>query len=180
MPFDFEETPLEGVTLVKPKSFSDSRGFFLETYKSSDFIKNRLPGIFVQTNHSYSTKDVVRGVHYQIDPLPQGKLVRCTKGRIFDVAVDLRPDSPTFKKWLGFELSDLNKHMLYIPEGFGHGFSVLSEEAEVQYSCTNEYSPDLDAGIRFDDPELNIKWHVENPVISEKDSKLPYLKNVKF
>lgn len=178
MPFQFEKTYLDGVCLVKPKPFKDSRGFFLETFKASDFKDNNLPDYFPQSNHSYSTKNVIRGIHFQKDPKPQGKLVRCTKGSIFDVAVDLRPHSPTFKLWYGWMLSGENKHMLYIPEGFGHGFSVLSEDAEITYMCTNEYDSSLDAGIRYDDPDLRINWHIEEPVISDKDKKLPYLKEV--
>ncbi|MDB4330346.1 dTDP-4-dehydrorhamnose 3,5-epimerase [bacterium] len=180
MPFIFEETHIEGVKLIKPKSFKDSRGYFFETYKLSEFVKNGIEQLFVQDNQSFSTKNVIRGIHFQNHPKPQGKLVRCVKGRIFDVAVDLDPKSETYKNWVGFELSENNKHMLYIPEGFGHGFSVLSDEAEIAYKCTNEYDSSLDSGIRFDDPELDIKWHIEVPVISEKDQKLPFLKNLKI
>ena len=143
-----------------------------------DSIKEKIGTNFniKQANFSHTVeKGSIRGMHFQKPPALESKIVRCIEGRILDVAVDLRPDSPTFKKWVGFELSEDNKHMLYVPEGFGHGFSVLSDEAEVQYSCTNEYSPDLDAGIRYDDPELNINWHVEDPVISDKDEKLPTL-----
>lgn len=177
MPFSFEKTHIESVLLVKPKLFSDSRGYFFETFKDSDFVKNGIETIFNQDNQSFSKKGVIRGIHFQKNPKPQGKLVRCLRGKIFDVAVDLRKDSPTFKKWVGFELSQENKHMLWIPEGFGHGFSVLSDEAEIAYKCTNEYDPSLDSGIRYDDPELGIDWHVKEPLISDKDKVLPFLKD---
>lgn len=180
MPFTFEKSEISDVVLIKNKSFNDSRGFFMETYKLSDFLLNGIDAVFTQDNQSYSTENVIRGIHFQKDPRPQGKLVRCIKGKILDVAVDLRPESQTYKKWVSFELSEENKYMLWIPSGFGHGFSVLSKEAEICYKCTNEYDSSLDSGIRFDDPELNIDWKVTNPVVSEKDSKLPYLSYLKI
>jgi dTDP-4-dehydrorhamnose 3,5-epimerase len=178
MPFEFKET--NEVVLITPKSFKDSRGFFVETYKLSDFFRNGIQEVFVQDNHSFSTERVIRGIHFQRDPKSQGKLVRCIRGRILDVAVDLRPESPNFKKWVSFELSEENKKMLWIPEGFGHGFSVLSKEAEICYKCTNEYDSSLDGGIKYDDPDLNIDWKIENPVVSEKDNNLPYLKDISW
>ena len=181
MPFTFEKLDLEGVTLVTPKIFEDSRGFFLETFKASDFYKNGILETFTQDNHSFSTKNVLRGIHFQNHPRPQGKLVRCLRGNIYDVAVDLRPTSTTFKKWVGVELNDKNKQMLYIPPGFGHGFSTLSDEAEITYKCTNEYNFNLDGGIIWNDEELSIDWKISDPLISEKDEKLPtlyrYLRN---
>jgi dTDP-4-dehydrorhamnose 3,5-epimerase len=181
MPFTFEKTKLDGVVLVTPKVLQDDRGFFMETYKLSDFVVNGVEQVFVQDNQSRSSKNVLRGIHFQNPPKPQGKLVRCLRGSIWDVAVDIDPNSKTYKQWVGFELSEENKKMLYIPEGFGHGFSVLSDDAEIAYKCTNEYDPDLDAGIRWDDEELNIDWRIKEPVLSEKDVKLPslyrYLKN---
>ncbi len=181
MPFTFEDLDLGGVTLVTPKIFDDSRGFFLETFKASDFYAAGIQENFTQDNHSLSTKNVLRGIHFQNHPKPQGKLVRCIRGAIFDVAVDLRPTSTTFGKWLGVELSAENKQMLYIPPGFGHGFSTLSEEAEINYKCTAEYNFDLDGGVIWNDAELGIDWKIENPLISEKDEKLPtlhkYLRN---
>jgi len=175
MPFTFEKLELDGVTLVTPKVFDDSRGFFLETFKASDFYAAGIQENFTQDNHSLSTKNVLRGIHFQGHPKPQGKLVRCIRGAIFDVAVDLRPNSVTFKQWVGVELNEENKQMLYIPPGFGHGFSTLSEEAEINYKCTNEYNFDLDGGIIWNDEELGIDWKLENPLISEKDEKLPTL-----
>ena len=175
MPFEFKKLEIEGVVLVKPIVFSDDRGFFMETYKYSDFAKNGIKENFVQDNHSKSVKNVLRGIHFQLNPKAQGKLVRCTKGKIFDVAVDLRKNSPTFKKWVGVELSEENKYMLYIPAGFGHAFLTLSDEAEVLYKATEEYSKEHDSGIRWNDPEINITWGIKSPILSEKDANLPFL-----
>ena len=177
MPFDFKKLEINGLILIKPIVFSDDRGFFMEAYKYSDFAKNGIKENFVQDNHSKSVKNVLRGIHFQLNPKAQGKLVRCTKGKIFDVAVDLRKNSPTFKKWVGVELSDENKYMLYIPAGFGHAFLTLSEEAEVLYKTTEEYSKEHDSGIRWNDPEINITWGIKSPILSEKDANLPYLKD---
>ncbi len=180
MPFFFKKTSIEDVILITPKAFKDERGLFFESYKSSEFANFGIDFKFVQDNQSYSTANVIRGIHFQKNPKPQGKIVRCIRGSIFDVAVDLRPNSPTFKKWVGFDLSDENRCMLWIPEGFGHGFSALTSEVEINYKCTNEYFPELDSGIRYDDPELAIDWKISNPVISEKDLKLPWLKDYTF
>ncbi len=182
MPFEFKRLEISDVILVKPVVFSDDRGFFMETYKYSDFAKNGIPERFVQDNHSKSVKNVLRGIHFQLNPKAQGKLVRCIKGKIFDVAVDLRKNSPTFKKWVGVELSEDNHYMLYIPAGFGHAFLTLSEEAEVMYKTTEEYSKEHDSGIRWNDPEINITWGIKDPILSEKDAKLPLLKesNINF
>jgi dTDP-4-dehydrorhamnose 3,5-epimerase len=177
MPFLFERLEIPDIVLVKPKVFSDQRGFFLETYKYSEFFKNGIKEYFVQDNHSKSVKNVLRGLHYQNNPKAQGKLVRCTKGRVWDVGVDIRKGSPYFGKWVGLELSEENFYMLYIPAGFAHGFCVLSDIAEVQYKCTEEYSIELDSGIRWDDPDININWPIRDPLLSEKDLKLPFLKD---
>lgn len=179
MGFIFHKTELDGVIFVEPKVFGDSRGFFMETYKASEFAENGIDIKFNQDNHSKSTKGVIRGLHFQYYPKPQAKLVRCYRGKIFDVAVDIRPDSKNFGKWFGVELSEENKKMLYIPEGFAHGFSVLSDEAEVLYKASNEYAPECDAGIRWNDEELNINWQVETPLVSEKDKILPTLSEYK-
>ena len=176
MPFIFKNLDLEGVILITPKVFNDSRGYFLETFKASDFYAAGIKENFVQDNHSQSTKNVLRGIHFQMHPKPQGKLVRCVKGKIFDVAVDLNPKSPTYLNWVGVELSEDNKQMLYIPPGFGHGFSTLSDIAEINYKCTAEYDFNLDAGISWKDPQINIDWKIKNPLISKKDEKLPSLK----
>ena len=180
MPFEIIDTEISEVKIVKPKVFEDVRGFFLEFYKKSDFEKAGLNVEFVQDNHSKSVKGVLRGLHFQEKPYEQGKLVRCIKGKIFDVAVDLRPDSPYFKKWVGVELSEENKLMLWIPPGFAHGFLTLSEEAEIIYKVSHsEYSTAYDRGIIWNDQDIDIKWPLEtidNLILSEKDKKLPTLK----
>lgn len=175
MPFEFEKLEIDGLVLVKPKVFGDNRGFFLESYKKSDFIKNGIECEFVQDNHSKSTKGVLRGLHYQVKPKAQAKLVRCVKGRIYDVAVDLRPESKTFAKWVKAELSEENQHMLFIPSGFAHGFVVLSEEAELIYKTNNEFSAELDRGVLWCDKDINVDWGVNNPILSEKDKVQPKL-----
>ena len=179
MPFQFDRVSIEGVILITPKVFKDDRGHFFETYKFSEFDYNvGLCREFVQDNQSYSTKNVLRGIHFQKNPRPQGKLVRCVRGSIRDVAVDLRPNSPTFKKWISFELNEFNKKMLYIPEGFGHGFLTLTEEAEICYKCTAEYDKNLDGGIIWNDPDIGVEWGTTTtttPILSDKDTKLPTL-----
>jgi len=180
MPFEFEKTKLEGAVLVKPRVFPDDRGFFVETYKKSDFLKAGLPTEFVQDNHSKSAKGVLRGLHYQRGSAAQGKLVRCTAGAILDVGVDIRKDSPTFRQWIAAELSAANAHMLYLPPGFAHGFLVLSETAEIMYKCTAEYSPKDDAGIIWNDPDVGVDWGIKEPLLSAKDKALPPLKDAQF
>lgn len=165
-------TEIEGLQLIEPKVFYDRRGFFLETYREE------LLGVsFVQHNHSRSFRGVLRGLHFQ-HVRPQGKLVRATVGAIFDVAVDLRPKSSSYGRWAGFLLSDQNHRQLYVPPGFAHGFLVLSEEADVEYKCTEYYDPESDGGIRWDDPTLKIRWPLAGltPQISEKDQHLPTLR----
>ena len=179
MPFEFRRLDIKDVVLVTPKVFGDSRGFFMEAYKKSDFFENGINIDFTQDNHSKSTKGVLRGLHYQAKPYGQAKLVRCPKGKIFDVAVDIRPDSPTFKKWVGEILSEENKNMLFIPEGFAHGFIVLSDEAELLYKTGKEYAPASDRGIRWNDPEIGVDWGIDfEPLVSEKDSQQPFLKDI--
>ncbi len=175
MPFQFERTSIEGLILVKPKVFNDGRGFFVEEYKKSDFTKAGINIDFTQDNHSKSSRGVLRGLHFQKEPYAQAKLVRCIKGKVWDVAVDLRAGSATFGKWLGFELSEENFNMLFIPDGFAHGFLTLSQEAEIFYKCSKEYSPQYDSGVRYDDPTLNISWPLKEVIISDKDKKLPFL-----
>lgn len=180
MPFEFERLKIEDLILVKPKIFGDNRGFFAEWYKKSDFVSNGINVDFVQDNHSKSSKGVLRGLHYQQSPYAQAKLVKCIKGQIYDVAVDIRPNSKSFGKYVKVELSEDNKYMLYIPEGFAHGFVVLSDEAELIYKTSAEYAPEYDSGIRWDDKDLNIDWGIDfEPVLSEKDKNLPYLKELK-
>lgn len=179
MPFEFKKLDIEDVVLVTPKVFGDERGFFLESYQKSIFQDNGIDVEFVQDNHSKSTRGVLRGLHYQTPPKAQAKLVRCTRGEIFDVAVDIRKNSSTFGKWVGELLSEDNKNMLYIPAGFAHGFVVLSEEAELLYKASNEYSPQNDRGIRWNDSDINVKWDINfEPIVSEKDFKQPALKEI--
>lgn len=177
MPFTFHNTPIRDLVIVEPRVFPDERGFFLETYKKSDFQKIGINENFAQDNHSFSHKGVIRGLHYQLPPKAQGKLVRVIRGAVWDVAADIRTSSPTFKKWFGVELSDGNARMLYIPPGFAHGFIALTDEVHLTYKCTEEYAPEADAGIRWDDPDIGIEWPEITPIVSEKDAILPYLSN---
>ena len=177
MPFTFKKLTIPEVILVEAKSFSDDRGFFLESFKESTFKENGINTKFIQDNFSHSTKGVLRGLHYQKDPMAQAKLVTALRGEIFDVAVDIRKNSPTFGQWIGEILSAQNHKLLYVPEGFAHGFLVLSEEADVLYKVNNEYSPEHEAGIIWNDPNVNVKWPIENPIIKEIDAKQPLLKN---
>jgi dTDP-4-dehydrorhamnose 3,5-epimerase len=177
MPFAFKNLLIPEIILVEMKVFADDRGFFMETYKHSEFANHGIKEYFVQDNHSRSSKNVLRGLHYQKNPKAQGKLVRCIAGRIFDVAVDIRKGSPTYGKWVGAELSSENNYMLYIPPGFAHGFVVLSDFAEILYKCTEEYSAENDRGIIWNDPDIKIKWPTESPILSEKDQKNPLLKD---
>lgn len=178
MPFEFEKLKIEGLILVKPKVFGDNRGFFIESYKKSEFIANGINCEFIQDNHSKSTKGVLRGLHYQIEPKSQAKLLRCTKGRILDVAVDLRKNSKTFGKYYKVELSEENKFMFFIPRGFAHGFLVLSDEAELMYKTDNEYSAELDRGLLWCDSDVNVDWGTDNPILSDKDKIQPALKEI--
>jgi dTDP-4-dehydrorhamnose 3,5-epimerase len=177
MPFRFRRLELPEVILVEPSVHQDSRGWFLESYKRSEFAEFGLGAAFVQDNHSRSKAGVLRGLHYQNPPRAQGKLVRVILGEVFDVAVDIRKNSPTYKRWVGVHLSAANRRMLYVPPGFAHGFVVLSDAAEVLYKTTEEYAPELERGIRWNDPELGIRWPVEHPVLSERDAALPLLKD---
>jgi len=177
MPFKFSRLEIPDVILVEPISFRDNRGVFIELYKRSDFMREGITEYFLQDNYSRSAKNVLRGLHYQKHPGAQGKLVCCLKGRIFDVAIDIRKDSPTYANWVGAELSDDNNFMLYIPPDFAHGFVVLSDLAEVLYKCTQEYQPENDRGIIWNDPDIGINWPVDNPILSEKDKGLPMLKD---
>ncbi|RLA85081.1 MAG: dTDP-4-dehydrorhamnose 3,5-epimerase [Deltaproteobacteria bacterium] len=175
MPFRFRRLEIPEVVLIEPVVFSDERGFFMEVYKYSEFSAFGITERFLQDNHSRSVKGVLRGLHYQNPPRAQGKLVRVLQGEIFDVAVDIRRGSPTYGKWVGVRLSSENRFMLYIPPGFAHGFCVLSDYAEVHYKVTDEYSPEHEAGIIWNDPEIGIDWPVESPILSERDSRWPRL-----
>ena len=179
MPFDFTPLAIPEVILITPSVHGDSRGFFMETYKRSDFAAAGIDDIFVQENHSSSVGGVLRGLHFQRPPLAQSKLVRVIAGRIFDVAVDLRPGSPTRGAWVGAELSSDEKRMMYVPAWCAHGFCVLSERAEVVYHMSTEYSPDHESGIMWNDPALGITWPVAEPILSERDKQWPLLAGVR-
>lgn len=179
MSFEFIPQKIKDVILIKPQVFNDNRGFFLESYKQSEFIANGIDTQFVQDNYSKSTAKVLRGLHFQKAPYEQAKLVRCTKGRIYDFVVDIRPQSSTFKQHLKIELSEENKNILYIPEGFAHGFVVLSEEAEISYKTSKEYNKDADCGIYWADETLAIDLGIDfEPILSEKDKNLPKLEEI--
>jgi dTDP-4-dehydrorhamnose 3,5-epimerase len=177
--FEFIKLNISDLILVKPKVFGDKRGFFMEIYKKSDFVKNGIDLDFNQDNQSKSTFGVLRGLHYQEGQKAQAKLVRCVKGKIFDVAVDIRKDSPTFGKWVGEILTEENKNMLFIPKGFAHGFVTLSDEAEIVYKVAGEYAPEAERGLRWNDSDINIDWGIDfEPILSEKDLTQPYLKEL--
>ena len=177
MPFEFQSLTIPDVILVKPKVFGDDRGFFMETFKKSDFEEHDISLDFVQDNHSKSEKGVVRGLHYQLNPKAQGKLVRVSRGRLFDVVVDIRKGSPRYGKWLSIELSEKNKYMLWVPQGFAHGICILEDDTELLYKTTAEYSPAHDRGIFWDDPEIAIRWPIDDPILSERDQHQPLLRN---
>lgn len=176
--FIFNKTKIEGVYIIEPKVFGDARGYFMETYNKEDFCEAGLNMEFVQDNESKSSKGVLRGLHFQTQH-SQGKLVRVTKGEVFDVAVDLRKGSPTFGQWEGVILSNENKKQFYIPEGFAHGFVVLSDEAVFNYKCTDFYHPEFEGGIKWDDEEIGVEWPLgdmkkEDLLLSDKDTKWTY------
>lgn len=179
MNFEFKKTFIDSLIIIEGRRFKDERGFFCESYKFSDFAANGITDEFKQDNHSLSTKGVVRGLHFQIAPNAQSKLVRCIHGEIYDVAVDLRKSSKTFGRVFGIKLSDQTHKMLYIPAGFAHGFLTLSDEAEVLYKTSNEYDPKSELGIKWNDPELAIDWQVKNPLVSKKDEILPLFHEIK-
>lgn len=171
-----EETILPGVFIIEPRVFRDGRGYFLETHHQRKYEEAGINRIFVQDNLSFSVKGTLRGLHYQLDH-PQAKLVQAVTGRIFDVAVDIRQSSPTFGKWVGVELSDENRRQLFIPEGFAHGFCVLSDTAHFSYKCSDFYTPEDEGGILFSDPGLAIDWPLQDIVLSDKDKKYLPLKD---
>ena len=172
MPFTFDRLAIPEVILIEPKAFSDARGFFMESYKQSDFAPF-VDGPFVQENHSKSQRGILRGLHFQVGQYAQGKLVRAVSGEIFDVAVDVRPDSATRGKWVGAVLSADNRRMLYVPPWCAHGFCVLSDTAEVIYKTTTEYAPAHESGVMWNDPALAIEWPIQSPTVSDRDTKWP-------
>lgn len=180
MPFEFKTVDIRGLVIIQPRVFPDGRGYFKETFKQSDFEKNGVPTQFKQDNVSNSAKGVLRGLHFQKGIHAQGKLVQVLTGRVWDVAVDLRPDSPTFKKWFGIELSAENHTLFYIPPGFGHGFLALEDNTTFMYKCTQEYNKDAEGGVKWDDPNLGITWPAMTYSVAEKDQKLPGLVEQNF
>lgn len=171
-------TKLPGVLIIEPQVFGDQRGWFAETYSAVKFAEMNINTVFVQDNHSYSSqKGILRGLHFQNSPKGQTKLVRCTRGRVLDVAADIRKGSPTYKQWVAVELSADNFKQLYIPKGFAHGFLSLTDDVEIQYKVDEYYSPECDRGIRFNDPEIGVEWGVIDPVLSAKDQTSPFLKD---
>ena len=171
------ETKLDGVVLLEPQVHGDERGFFVETYRRDSWGELGVDIDFVQHNHSRSGKGILRGLHFQTEP-GQAKLVRCSRGAIFDVAVDLRRDSPTYGGWEGHVLDDETHRQLFVPAGFGHGFAVLGEEADVTYLLSSVYDPDSESGIAWDDPDVAVEWPVEDPLLSERDKAAPRLAEV--
>ncbi len=170
--------PFDGLLVIEPEVFADERGFFMETFSADKFAALGLPTEFLQDNHSASVKGVLRGLHFQLPPKPMGKLVRCTRGRIWDVAVDLRQASMTYKQSFGIELSAQNKKMLWLPAGFGHGFYSL-EDCEVLYKCTHTYDKASDGNVAWNDPELNVQWPLDGqPILSARDQAAPLLKDL--
>jgi dTDP-4-dehydrorhamnose 3,5-epimerase len=178
MPFTFKKLDIPEVILIEPKFFEDDRGYFMETFKESEFIENGITSKFVQDNFSHSIKGTIRGLHFQTNPKAQAKLVSVCLGEIFDVAVDIRKGSPTFGKWVAEILSNENRKMLYIPEGFAHGFGVLSEIANVNYKVNQEYSPQNEEGIIWNDTDLKITWPIQSPIISSKDLDLSAFRDI--
>lgn len=175
MPFTFTPTDIPEVIVITPRVFLDARGYFLETWKHSDFEANGITEDFVQENVSFSSQGVIRGLHYQINPSAQGKLVSCVQGSIYDVAVDIRQSSPTFGKWVARQLTEENREMMYVPVGFAHGFYTQSETALVVYKVTAEYDQPRERGIIWNDPTLHIDWGTGDAILSDKDEILPPL-----
>ena len=178
MGYQFFKLDIDGVILIKPDIHYDSRGFFLESYTKKEFANKGINEEFVQDNHSFSIKNTLRGLHYQIKPFEQSKLVRCISGEIMDVAVDIRKGSKTYGKYISVTLSSENKNMLYIPKGFAHGFLVTSDYAEVIYKVDNYYSRNHERGIIWNDETIGIRWPIDNPIISEKDRSWPKLQDI--
>ena len=168
------ETEIPDLVLLEPTAHGDERGFLLESFREDLWAEHGVEGPFVQENHSRSSGGILRGLHFQTSP-GQAKLVRCVRGSIWDVAVDLRRDSPTYKRWEGVELSDVNHRQLFVPVGFGHGFCVLSEVADVAYKLTSPYDPPTEADIKWDDPDVGVEWPIADPKLSERDKSAPAL-----
>jgi len=178
MAFQFKKLNIPEIIHIEPEIHSDQRGFFTEVYKSPEFKQHGMTRPFVQVNHSKSIKGVLRGLHYQKEPMAQGKLVSVIEGEIFDVAVDIRTGSPTFGQWIGIRLDSKGKKMLYVPEGFAHGFCVLSEAAQIIYYSTEVYSPEHERGLLWSDPAVGVKWPIKDPILSDKDAVSPKLEEI--
>ena len=178
---NIQNTSLDGVYIIEPKAFGDNRGWFMESYSKRDMEAAGINVDFVQDNRSYSAKKgIIRGLHFQKNPMAQAKLVTCLRGAILDVAVDLRRDSPTYKQWISVELNSENRYQLFIPKGFAHGFLTLTDDVEIMYKCDEFYSPEHDGGIRFDDPDIGVEWGCTDPILSEKDTNAPLLKDIEL
>jgi dTDP-4-dehydrorhamnose 3,5-epimerase len=176
---NFTKLNIEGLVLIEPQVFADDRGFFMETYSKKVFADNGITVDFIQDNHSQSTKGVLRGLHFQKPPFSQDKLIRCTRGEVLDIAVDIRKNSPTFGHYETVILSEENKKMFFIPQGFAHGFLVLSDIADFQYKCSNFYNKESEGGILWNDPEIDIAWPDMDFILSEKDKLWPSLSEIK-
>ena len=172
-----KETKLPGLLLIEPEKFQDNRGFFMETYQHSRYVEAGIDVNFIQDDHSHSLKDVLKGIHFTIT-IPQAKLVSISSGSIFDVVVDLRKDSPTFGEWLGINLNMDTPRQLFIPGGFGHGYCVTSEYADIHYKVSQTYNPSDEGGLNWQDPDMAIKWPIKNPVMKERDTAFPFLSEV--
>lgn len=172
------KTSIEDLVIIQPDVLSDERGYFYESFQKKRFAEIGITADFVQDNESKSSRGVLRGLHFQNPPFAQGKLIRVVHGKVLDVAVDIRKDSPTFGKWESIELSAENKLLIWIPEGFAHGFLALEDDTIFQYKCTNYYNKSAEGSLRWNDPDLNIDWHLENPILSEKDSRAPLLRDL--
>lgn len=179
MGFKFTKLDIEGLIVVEPDKFEDNRGYFMETYRKSLFSENGINVEFSQDNQSFSKKGVLRGLHFQKEPYGQDKLVRCISGEVYDVAVDLRKNSPTFGVWCGLNLSAENRKMFYIPRGFAHGFYTLSDTAEVAYKVSGEYAPSANCGVLWCDKEINVDWGEIEPILSEQDKKWQTFSEIK-
>lgn len=179
MSYSITQTPLKDVFIVTPRVFEDTRGYFYEAYQQEKLSEIGIDDDFVQDNEAQSARGVLRGLHYQVDPQPQSKLLRVVRGSIYDVVVDIRPDSPSYGKWYGVELSAANKKQIYVPEGFAHGYLALEDNTTLVYKCNNYYSRDCEGGIRYDCPKLNIEWPSVDGgyILSDKDRELPFLGN---
>jgi dTDP-4-dehydrorhamnose 3,5-epimerase len=176
MPFTFQPLSIPDIILIQPRHFEDDRGWFMETYRASVFAANGIEVAFVQDNCSFSERGVLRGLHFQRPPQAQGKLIRVILGEIYDVAVDIRTTSPTYGQWVAELLSAENRRALYVPPGFAHGFCVLGERAGIVYKATAEYAPDLEDGIRWNDPQVGVRWPIAEPVLSDRDARLSLLR----